>query len=84
MGKEPHILQDQNLQIFLLIDNLQQFTTLETSGSLGRVWLRKGFWDCYRGHKSRSREKNIEETNVSKLGSEIRVTEDGIPGAKHR
>ena len=24
----------------------------------------------------------MEETNVSKLGSEIRVTEDDIPGAK--
>ena len=43
------------------------FATLEKSGSLGRVWFRKGFWDCYRGRKSRSSEKNMEETNVSKL-----------------
>ena len=26
--------------------------------------------------------KNTKETNVSKLGSEIRVTEDDIPGVK--
>ena len=58
------------------------FGTSETSGSLGRVWFRKGFWDGYRGRKSRSREKNKEETNVSKLGSKIGATEDNIPGAK--
>ena len=60
----------------------QIFATLETSGSLGRVWLRKDFWDCYRGRKSRSQEKNMEETIVSKLGGEIRATENDIPDAK--
>ena len=58
------------------------FATLETSGSLGRVWLRKGFWDCYRGRKSRSQEENVEETSVSKLGGEIRATENDIPDGK--
>ena len=29
-----------------------QLATLETSGSLGRVLFRKGFWDRYRGRDS--------------------------------
>ena len=41
-----------------------------------------GFWDCYRGCNSQSREKKMEKTNVSEFGSEVRVSEDDIPGAK--
>ena len=56
--------------------------TLETSGRLGRVWFCKGFWDRYSGRKSRSRDKNMEESDLSRPREEIRVTEDDIPGAK--
>ena len=38
--------------------------------------------DRYRGRKGRSNEKNMEESHLSKLGEEITVTIDDIPGAK--
>ena len=55
---------------------------LETSGSLGRAWCRKVFWDRYGGRESRSSEKNMEESHLPKLGEEFGVTVDDIPGAK--
>ena len=27
----------------------EQFATLETRKKLGRVYIRKDFWDCYKG-----------------------------------
>ena len=46
------------------------------------AWAEFGFAKVYGTLLRGTKEKNMEESNVSTLESEIRVTEDDIPGAK--
>ena len=44
------------------------FATIETSGSLGRVWLYKVFWGRYRKRENLSSKKNMEKSHLAEIG----------------